>query len=330
VRRVLVDQARQHDFDGERVMTTRGAALLAYDGSPSSATAIAVAGQLLRGRVAVVCHVWSGISQAVFRSPPSALPGVLSDAAEELDEFDSEAARKVAAEGVALARSAGFNAEPLAERREKKAWRSILHAAERDGASVVVAGAHGLSGVGRAILGSVSTGLVHHSTIPVLVVPATATEESLSGPPLLCYDGSDGSKRAIRLAGDLLSARHALVGHFWESWVAEAPALAGVSATVQGMAAELDEIADEQSSERTTDGVHVAEAAGFDATGVSKRATGPVWRAILDAADEHECSSIVVGSRGLTGVSAALGSVSNGVVHHSRRPVLVIPPGATA
>jgi len=26
-------------------------------------------------------------------------------------------------------------------------------------------------------------------------------------------------------------------------------------------------------------------------------------------------------------VSAALGSVSNGVVHNSRRPVLVVPPG---
>jgi len=308
------------------VTTDGGPALLAYDGSPSSATAIAVAGPLLRGRDAVVCHVWSGVSQAVFRTPPSGLPGVLSDAAMELDEFDSEAAEKVAAEGVALARSAGFEAEPLAQRLETKAWRAILLAADRTDASVVVAGAHGISGVGRAILGSVSTGLVHHSATPVLVVPGTASEESLSGPPLFCYDGSDAAKRAITLAAELLSARRALVAHFWESWVAEAPALAGTSSTVRGMAAELDEIADEQSAEHTRDGVDVADAAGLDASGLSERATGPTWSAILEAGAHHDCSSIVVGARGLSGISAALGSVSNGVVHHSRRPVLVVPP----
>jgi nucleotide-binding universal stress UspA family protein len=191
----------------------------------------------------------------------------------------------------------------------------------------VVAGAHGVSGVGRAILGSVSTGLVHHSAIPVLVVPGSAAEESLSGPPLFCYDGSHAARRAITLGAELLSARRALVGHFWESWVAEAPALAGASGTVRGMATELDEIADGQSSEYTTNGVGLAETAGLHATGISERATGPAWSAILDAAADHQSSSIVIGARGLTGISAALGSVSNGVVHHSRRPVLVVPPG---
>ena len=301
--------------------------LLAYDGSPGAATAIAVAGQLLVGRKAVVCHAWSGTSQAVFRTPPSGLPGVLADAATELDEYDREAAEKVAAQGVELARSAGFDAKPFAERRETKTWRAILRAADETDASVVVAGAHGLSGVGRAILGSVSTGLVHHSAIPVLVVPGTATEESLTGPPLFCYDGSDASKRAIERAAELLSARRALVGHFWESWVAEAPALAGASGTVRGMATDLDDITDEQSSKYTADGLGVAEAAGLEATGISERATGPTWSAILEAAADNNCSSIVVGSRGTTGISAALGSVSNGVVHHSRRPVLVVPPG---
>jgi nucleotide-binding universal stress UspA family protein len=213
--------------------------LLTYDGSPGSATAIAVAGQLLLGRDAVVCHAWSGTSQAVFRTPPSGLPGVLADAAMQLDECDRAAAEEVAAEGVALARSAGFDAEPFALRRETKTWRAILRAADETDASIVVAGAHGFSGVGRAILGSVSTGLVHHSAIPVLVVPGTATEESLSGPPLFCYDGSHASKRAIERAAELLSARRVLVGHFWDSWVAEAPALAGASGTVRGMATEL-------------------------------------------------------------------------------------------
>jgi nucleotide-binding universal stress UspA family protein len=134
-----------------------------------------------------------------------------------------------------------------------------------------------------------------------------------------------GAKRAIAIVGELLDPQPALL-HFWESWVAETPALAALSRTVEGMASELDEIADEQSSKLTDDGVELAEQAGFDATGLSERAVGPGWMAVRDAANSHNCAAIVLGSRGLTGVSAALGSVSNGVVHNSRRPVLVVPP----
>jgi nucleotide-binding universal stress UspA family protein len=90
------------------------------------------------------------------------------------------------------------------------------------------------------------------------------------------------------------------------------------------MAAELDRIAAEQSSHITDDGVELAEQSGFEAAGLSERATGPGWMAVRDAADQHSCAAIVVGSRGLSGISAALGGVSNGVVHNSRRPVLVV------
>ena len=273
--------------------------LLAYDGSEGSATAIAVAGRLLSGRPAVVCHVPDG---------------------------DERTAEEVVADGVRLARTAGLDAAPMVEREQRKVWRALVAAADRRGASLIVVGAHGLSGMGRAILGSVSTALVHRSSIPVLVVPGTTTEEATNGPLLLCYDGSEGARHAIAVAGREFGRQQALVLHFWESWVAEAPALAGASATVQGVAAELDEVADEQSADRTVEGVQVAEQAGFDAEGLSERATGPAWKAILDIADQHACAAIVVGSRGLTGLSAALGSISNGVVHHSRRPVLVVPP----
>jgi nucleotide-binding universal stress UspA family protein len=234
-------------------------------------------------------------------------------------------AAQVAADGAELARAAGFDATPLPEREHGKTWRTLLEAGDRSGASVVAVGAHGLSGIGRAVLGSVSTAIVHHSSIPVLVVPATAPEEDTGGPLLLCYDGSDGAKRAIAAASRLFGGRKALVFHTWESWVAEAPTLAGVSATVKGMAVELDQAADEQSEDRTAAGVEIAEHAGFDAEGLSERAEGPIWKAVLDAADRHASAAIVIGSRGLTGISAALGSVSNGVVHHSRRPVLVVP-----
>lgn len=273
-------------------------ALLAYDGSESSATAIAVAGQLLPGRPALVCHVPHGVERT---------------------------ADQVVADGVQLARTAGLHAMPMVEREQRKVWRALLAAADRRGASLIAVGAQGLSGMRRAILGSVSAALVHRSRIPVLVVPRTA-KQATDGPLLLCYDGSVGARHAIAVAGREFGRQQALVLHSWESWAAEAPALAGASATVQGVAAELDEIADEQSADHTAEGVQVAEQAGFDAEGLSERANGPAWKAILDIADQHGCAAIVVGSRGLTGLSAALGSVSNGVIHHSRRPVLVVPP----
>ena len=306
----------------------RGRVLLAYDGSESSATAIAVAGKLLRDRRAVVCHVWTGLSRAMLHAEPAELPGALRDAAEELDRADLEAAERAAAEGVRLARAAGFDAEALPVRESRKTWRTLVKTAEDSQASVVVAGGHGMSGIGRALLGSVSTALVHHSPAPVLVVPATAGEERTDAPLLLCYDGSEPAKRAMTQASRLLAPRPALVLHVWESWAAEAPALAGVSRSVQRMAAELDEIGDEQSRDATADGVANAERAGFDAVGLSERATGPTWSAVLESADERACAAIVLGSRGLSGISAALGSVSNGVVHHSRRPVLVVPTEA--
>ena len=55
------------------------------------------------------------------------------------------------------------------------------------------------------------------------------------------------------------------------------------------------------------------------------KADGSVWKAILETADQHDAASIVMGSRGLTGLrSMLLGSVSNAVVHRADRPTLVI------
>jgi nucleotide-binding universal stress UspA family protein len=48
---------------------------------------------------------------------------------------------------------------------------------------------------------------------------------------------------------------------------------------------------------------------------------------VLQFADERDAVTIVLGSRGVSGVkSLILGSVSHGVVHHSHRPLLVVPP----
>jgi nucleotide-binding universal stress UspA family protein len=50
-----------------------------------------------------------------------------------------------------------------------------------------------------------------------------------------------------------------------------------------------------------------------------------VWKTIVEIADRHNAATIVMGSRGLTGLqSLLLGSVSTAVVHHADRPTMVI------
>ena len=52
---------------------------------------------------------------------------------------------------------------------------------------------------------------------------------------------------------------------------------------------------------------------------------GHVVRKILDAADEHDARMLVLGSHGRADLPLALGSVSHRLLHHARRPVLIVP-----
>ena len=298
--------------------------LLCYDGSDTAATAIVVAARVLSGRQALGCHAWKGLSRAIFQSDAGDLPGALMEAAEELDALDRDAAERLTAAGVRLASDVGFRAEPLPMRERRKTWRTLLEAADEHDASVVVTGAHRLAGLGRLVLGSVTTAVLNHAGLPVLIVP-DAAPRSDGGPLLLCSDGSEAAARAIRAAGALCSPRRAVVVNLWEAWVTAAPVLAGISRPVNAMTEQLDEVATELSEATTAEGMRLAAEAGFDAHPVSACSAGSLWRSLLDIADQHDAEALVLGTRGRTGLSRVLGSVSNGVVHHSRRPVLVVP-----
>jgi nucleotide-binding universal stress UspA family protein len=73
------------------------------------------------------------------------------------------------------------------------------------------------------------------------------------------------------------------------------------------------------------EGVALANEAGFDATGRLEESGGSPWRTLLDVADELDASLIVLGTHGVSGVRAVLGSVSTAVTHHAKRPLLLVP-----
>lgn len=71
-------------------------------------------------------------------------------------------------------RGQGLNAEAMLV--EGPTVDTILSVAATSGADLLVVGSHGHGAVARAFLGSVSTGIVHHSPIPVMVIPAPGRE----------------------------------------------------------------------------------------------------------------------------------------------------------
>jgi nucleotide-binding universal stress UspA family protein len=74
------------------------------------------------------------------------------------------------------------------------------------------------------------------------------------------------------------------------------------------------------------EGVRIAMESGLQATPLAVEADGPVWLTIVEIADRHDAATIVMGSRGLTGVSSMLlGGVVTAVVNRAGRPTLVIP-----
>jgi nucleotide-binding universal stress UspA family protein len=141
-------------------------------------------------------------------------------------------------------------------------------------------------------------------------------------PVLLSYDGSDDAKHAISEAAKLLGPRPALVLTVWQD-AAAIPAFAWAAPMP-----DLDDLlsaAREGARRVAGEGVEVAGAAGFAATPLVVESGGPVWGAVVEAADAHDVAAVVMGSRGLSGVKSILmGSVSSGVLHHATRPVVVV------
>jgi hypothetical protein len=102
------------------------------------------------------------------------------------------------------------------------------------------------------------------------------------GPFLFAYDGSEPSKASIREAAAHLSAgRDAIVLTVWEPLTALP--LAGGAV----MSPEVEEDFAERARNAADEGAGLAVSAGFKATPLAERGN-PVWRTIVDAADEHD------------------------------------------
>ncbi|KUI20523.1 universal stress protein [Mycobacterium sp. GA-1285] len=211
--------------------------------------------------------------------------------------------------------AAGDNAPPPIETRIANAGAAAALVSASREAYMTVSGSRGLGVLGRAFLGSVSSGLLHHGRGPVAVVPTSDPPPAGSGSPVLVgIDGSPASEEATALAFDEASRRGV-----------------GLSAMHAWSDASFPSIGSDW--ERYEDGGHrvLAERlAGWQERYPDVRVQRMIVsddpaRRLVEASSEAQL--VVVGSRGRGGFSnLVLGSVATKVAQSAKAPVIVVRP----
>ena len=269
--------------------------ILGYDGSPHASAAIDAGAALFPGAEAWVAHLWT----PPFDSEPlrrRLWAGTRrADAFVEAVEREGEReAERVAANGVTLARAAGWSAEPVVRRHYGGEGLQLGQLAQEWEADLVLVGSRGLGGT-KALLGSVSDMVVHYTPLPALVVPyplpAAETAALTGGPVVVGWDGSSGAGLAWATAERLFPARELLL----------------VSADRA--------VPEPDVTDRSVKLVHL--------DGVSQGSSPAVAESLVAYARSRSAAVVVVGSRGRSGV--LLGSVARATLQQSHGPVLVVP-----
>ena len=145
---------------------------------------------------------------------------------------------------------------------------------------------------------------------------------------LMGYDGSPAASAAIEAGAQLFPQARVWVAHLWTPPFASN----GLRHRLWSGTSRVDEFVEavEREGEREADrmaamGVTLARAAGWDAEPLVVRSYGGEGLQAAELAERMDADLVLVGSRGLGGARAVLGSVSDMVAHYATRPVLVVP-----
>jgi nucleotide-binding universal stress UspA family protein len=116
--------------------------------------------------------------------------------------------------------------------------------------------------------------------------------------------------------------------HLWAPPFANAELRRRISHRARGLQelqALLESEGEAEANRIANEGVALATAAGWNARPLTDRSFNAEGFALARLVEDLAPAAVVVGSRGLSGLRAMLGSVSDFVVSHSPVPVLVVP-----
>src|SRR3954468_11579206 len=152
-------------------------------------------------------------------------------------------------------------------------------------------------------------------------------------PVVVAFVGSVESDAAVRAAADLFAGRTLVVVTVWEPGLAMAMStsapdhLSGLAYTAPDLEtmASVDEVQSEHATTTATAGAHVAQELGAAAEPHPVPDELDAAETIAAVAEQRGAAAVVVGSRGLGRMKARLlGSTSQGLLHRTTRPVIVV------
>ena len=218
----------------------------------------------------------------------------------------------------------GLSVQPVVEKGDPAT--AIIERARTSGADLIIMSTHGRSGPGRWLYGSVADEVLRHAPVPILLVPAIATQPWPPDRAPTVLVPLDGSK----LAEAALAPAQVLAQHLGsEVILLEVVPPPPVSAYGDGsFVAAFD-----PREELALDEDYLSKIAARlkpDVRQVRIRTdVGPPATIIADTASREHADLIVMATHGRSGLArVVVGSVATGTLHRARIPLLLVGPAA--
>ena len=275
--------------------------LVAYDGSDSSRTALAIAAELAKKdkswiKVLAVVPPYYGDLELVGVS--------------KIKETIEGPGQDILAEAKQLAKE--HDVHILTNLEQGEPYERIVHVADDENCDLIVMGRRGRRHLERELMGGVTARVIGYTKRNVLVVPggASISWENI----LVATDESENSRHAFEQALDVAKERSAQLSAmsvFYTNDELSAFAPDHVAEMVESKKSFLADLKTEAASKGIELSTHVRE--------------GEPHAQITDLANEIKASVIVMGTHGRKGLHRILmGSVTERTIGYSSCPVMIV------